>query len=192
MNPTEKYFSVDIETAGPIPGEYDLLSIGACMVDAPDETFYAELKPFAPRCDQEALDVSGLSLARLAAHGETPEVAMARFADWIAVNTGPARPIFVGFNAPFDWSFINWYFHRFLGHNPFGFTALDIKAFYMGLSGCAWGDTSSSKLPDAFKAEVFLKHHSLSDAQLQAHIFTKMLNYRRGTTRSDFLPPPIG
>ena len=40
--------------------------------------------------------------------------------------------VFVGFNAPFDWSFVNYYFHRFLGHNPFGFTAVDIKAYYMG------------------------------------------------------------
>lgn len=46
MPPTKEVFiSVDIEASGPIPGEYSLLSIGACMVDNPDESFYAELKP---------------------------------------------------------------------------------------------------------------------------------------------------
>ena len=40
--------------------------------------------------------------------------------------------MFVGFNASFDWSFVNWYFHKFVGTNPFGVAALDIKAYYMG------------------------------------------------------------
>lgn len=29
----EIFISVDVETAGPIPGEFSLLSIGACDVD---------------------------------------------------------------------------------------------------------------------------------------------------------------
>ncbi|WP_268747167.1 hypothetical protein [Sphingobium sp. Ant17] len=35
----EIFVSVDVETAGPIPGEYSLLSIGACSVFAPEEAF---------------------------------------------------------------------------------------------------------------------------------------------------------
>ena len=41
----EVFISVDVETAGPIPGEYGLLSIGACDVDNPARTFTCELKP---------------------------------------------------------------------------------------------------------------------------------------------------
>ena len=44
-NPLEVYFSVDIETAGPNPGQYSLLSIGACTVDERRSTFYVELQP---------------------------------------------------------------------------------------------------------------------------------------------------
>jgi ribonuclease T len=32
MNEREIYFSVDIEASGPIPGEYSMLSLGACLV----------------------------------------------------------------------------------------------------------------------------------------------------------------
>lgn len=39
----EVFVSVDIETAGPIPGEYSLLSIGACDVDLTN-TFSCKLK----------------------------------------------------------------------------------------------------------------------------------------------------
>ncbi len=44
MNASEIFVSVDIETSGPVPGLFSLLSIGACLVHAPDVRFYAELK----------------------------------------------------------------------------------------------------------------------------------------------------
>jgi DNA polymerase III epsilon subunit-like protein len=157
-------------------------------VEAPDESFYAEVKPFAPKCDQEAISISGLTLEELRLRGEDATAAMARFEAWILTRAVKARPVFVGFNAPFDWSFVNWYFHRFLGRNPFGFTALDIKAFYMGLSGCDWSETSSSKLPAIFKPADHLEHNSLSDAQAQAGVFAKMLAYRRQAGGADFAP----
>ena len=40
----EIFVSVDVETVGPIPGEYSLLSIGVCHVDEPTRTFACELK----------------------------------------------------------------------------------------------------------------------------------------------------
>ena len=189
MNPTEVYISVDVETAGPIPGEFDMLSLGACLVDAPEKSFYAEFRPFAPRCDEEALSISGLSMERLTVDGERAEDAMSRFSDWIGEQSTERCPVFVGFNAPFDWSFVNWYFHRFLGRNPFGFSALDIKAFYMGLWGCRWSDTSSSKLADEFKSERQLEHNSLVDAQVQAGIFARMLAYRKSFRVERFEAP---
>lgn len=36
----EVFISVDVETSGPILGEYSLLSIGACLVGGRDKTFY--------------------------------------------------------------------------------------------------------------------------------------------------------
>ena len=51
MAPPVRYFSVDIETAGPIPGHHAMLSIGAVVVEPSEGTwtlgssFYAELKP---------------------------------------------------------------------------------------------------------------------------------------------------
>ena len=40
----EIFVSVDVETAGPIPGEYSLLSIGACPVFDPDNGYRDEYK----------------------------------------------------------------------------------------------------------------------------------------------------
>lgn len=180
----EIYFSVDVETSGPIPGEFSLLSLGACVVGRTDCEFYAELKPISENFVPEALSVSGFELAKLKSAGEEPEAAIRRFKDWIVTTADSAKPIFVGFNAGFDWSFVNWYFHKFLGENPFGFAPLDIKAYYMGFSGCLWSGTTSSKFPPELQPETKATHNALCDARSQAEIFTKLLlrnkNNKRG------------
>jgi ribonuclease T len=171
----EIFVSVDVETAGPIPGEYSLLSIGACLVDDPTRTFACELRPLNRNVDPEALKITGLCLETLERTGLPAKQAMERFDAWLAESIGPGcRPVLVGLNAPFDWSFVNYYFHRFLGRNPFGFTALDIKAYYMGATGCSWADTRSSCIAETLKPERKPDHKALDDAQYQAELFRLM------------------
>lgn len=100
----EVYISVDVETSGPIPGEYSMLTIGACLADEPDQVFSCELKPISANADPEALAVTGLSLDRLAVDGPAPDVAMRAFQSWVEkVADTDKLPVFVGLNAPFDW-----------------------------------------------------------------------------------------
>ncbi len=168
----ELFVSVDVETAGPIPGEYSLLSIGACHVDDEAQTFSCELKPINRNADPKALEVSGLSLATLEESGLTPADAMRAFRSWAKALAGDdATLVFVGLNAPFDWSFVNYYFHKYLGENPFGFAGLDIKAYYMGATGCAWSDTRSSRLAADLAPHRHGDHRALHYAQYQAELF---------------------
>jgi ribonuclease T len=171
----EVYISVDIEAAGPVPGEYSMLSIGASVVGKPETSFYAELKPINGNVVPEALSVSGLDMAKLAKDGQEPRAAMETLRDWVQDVAAGRKPVFVGFNASFDWSFVNWYFHKYLGDNPFGFSALDIKAYYMGLSGSKWGETTSSQIPREFQPNQVPTHNALADARAQAEMFAKLL-----------------
>lgn len=173
MNDSHEIFvSVDVETSGPIPGEYSLLSIGACEVLDPGNGFSVEIKPISSNFDPKALEVTGLSLEELNQRGLDPAAAMKAFSDWLTALAGPDETlVFVGFNAPFDWSFVNYYFHRFFSGNPFGFTALDIKALYMGATGCSWRDTRSSKIAEHLEPKLFGTHDALQDARYQAEIF---------------------
>jgi ribonuclease T len=172
----ERYVSVDVETAGPNPSQYSLLSIGACLVCEPQRTFYVELQPVNDDAIPQALAISGLLMEELAQRGLPPVEAMARFEAWLGAEV-PAdqQPILVAFNAPFDWMFVNDYFHRFLGRNPFGFTALDLKAFYMGLTGVDWPETKMRYVAARYLSGRQLTHHALRDAQDQAELFRKML-----------------
>lgn len=171
-NAPEIFVSVDIETAGPIPGEYSMLTIGACDAFNPEKTFACEIKPINENFDPKAMEVTGLSLDELMQSGISPDDAMASLRDWLlSLKTGNQQIVFVGFNAPFDWAFVNYYFHLFLGSNPFGFTALDIKALYMGATGSSWGDTRSSKIAERAKPLLTGDHDALHDALYQAELF---------------------
>ena len=170
--PRDIFVSVDVETAGPIPGEYSLLSVGACDVDDEDCTFYCTFKPINDNADPAAIRVSNMSLDVLTRTGLPPKEAMGQFEDWATnlARNGESL-IFVGFNAPFDWSFVNYYFHRFLRRNPFGFSALDIKAYYMGATGCDWADTRSSRMESLLNPARTPNHAALQDALYQAELF---------------------
>jgi DNA polymerase III epsilon subunit-like protein len=175
--PIETYVSVDVETAGPNPSQYSLLAIGACLVADLQRTFYVELQPVNGNALPNALAISQLSLEELAVRGLPPAEAMERLEQWLTeVIPVGQRPIFVAFNAPFDWMFVNDYFHRYLGRNPFGYAALDIKAFYMSLTGVPWSETSMRFVAARYHVEDrHLTHHALHDAQDQADLFRRIL-----------------
>jgi ribonuclease T len=177
---SETYICVDVETAGPTPGQYALLSIGACLVEDLATNFYIELQPDRQEILPEAMAVHGLSMEALKANGVPPRDALQAFADWTrAVTPAGNRPVFVALNAPFDWMFISDYFQRYLGGNPFGHSALDIKAYYMGLTGVTWSETSMRHISAHFLEEKHLLHNALSDAQDQAEIFMQILKQAR-------------
>jgi len=183
MYEDELYISVDVEAAGPVPVEYSMLSIGACVDGSPEVSFYIELKPINDRFIPEALAVCGFSLEELKISGIEPSKGMKSFCKWIEDAATDLMPVFVGFNAPFDWQFINWYFHVFLGSNPFGINAIDIKAYYMGFSGSTWVNTSSSRLPSWLQPAHHKKHNALDDAIAQAEIFSRLLSASRSNSK---------
>lgn len=170
----EIYISVDIEAAGTIPGKYSMLSIGACVIGNPQLTFYVELKPINSAFIEEALNITGETMEYFENKGVLPKKAMANFRKWILGVCVGNRPVFVGFNAPFDWSFVNWYFHTYMNENPFGIGGVDIKAYYMGMTGCLWSDTTESKIPLQFKGPSPHTHNALDDAVQQAEMFELM------------------
>ena len=60
---TEFFIVVDIEAAGPIPGEFSMLSLGAATLTQPEETFYIELQPDSEKFLPDALAIRPLRIA---------------------------------------------------------------------------------------------------------------------------------
>jgi ribonuclease T len=171
----EAYISVDVEAAGPLPPTYSMLSLGAVAVDDPKATFYVELRPVNDASVPGAMKVVGRTLQDFARAGRDPKEAMAAFRDWVGSVAKNGKPVFVGFNATFDWAFVNFYFHQYLGENPFGIGGIDIKSYYMGMSGGTWEDTRSSRIPKEYKdSSRRHTHNALDDAIEQAELFRRM------------------
>jgi len=126
------YFMVDIESDGPIPGDYSMVCLGAVIVEPGlERTFYGQLQPISDQFVPEALAVSGFSRDETMAFDD-PRAVMQRFADWIAAESR-GRSIFISDNNGFDWMFVCWYFHHFLGRNPFGFSSQNLGSLYKGM-----------------------------------------------------------
>ncbi|MBI1213087.1 MAG: exonuclease [Alphaproteobacteria bacterium] len=127
------YIMVDIESDGPIPGDYSMIAIGAIVVEPKlERTFRATLKPISEKWIPDALGVTGFTREETLAFSE-PKAVMEAFADWLKEAAGD-NPRFIADNAGFDWQFVNWYFHHFLGRNPFGWSSMGLGSIYAGLS----------------------------------------------------------
>ena len=128
----KKYVMVDIESDGPVPGLFSMISFGAVIVDRDlDKTFYSEIKPISDNYQIEALNVSGFSRQQTLSFRDS-FYAMTEFDSWLATHV--ERPIFISDNNGFDWSFINYYFWKHLGRNPFGFSSRNLNDLYKGLN----------------------------------------------------------
>jgi hypothetical protein len=185
---TDLYVSADVESDGPIPGEYSMLSFGLAVAGTFDgttfrpapsgeATFYRELQPISARFDADALRVSGLERDRLANGGAAPADAMADAARWVGEQAaGDRRPVLVAYPAVFDWMFLHWYFVRFAGRSPFGFSgALDMKTMYQQKAGVVLGRAGRRDLPASLVPDAPHTHNALDDAIEQGEIFARLV-----------------
>jgi hypothetical protein len=123
---------VDVEADGPTPGDYSMICLGAIIVEPGlARSFYGKLRPIAQKFIPEALAVSGFSRDQTLAFDDPAQV-MQQFRDWLAAECR-GRLIFISDNNGFDWQFVNWYFHHFLGANPFGFSSTNLDSLYKGM-----------------------------------------------------------
>jgi hypothetical protein len=123
---------VDIESDGPVPGDYSMVCFGAVLVEPGlTKSFYGQLCPVSEKWIPEALAVSGFTRDQTLGFPDPADV-MHDFAAWQKQHS-KNRPMFVSDNNGFDWQFINWYFHHFTGANPFGFSSTNLGSLYKGM-----------------------------------------------------------
>jgi len=126
------FYVVDVESDGPCPGLYSMVCFGAVKVTPElNETFYGQTCPISSDYVPDALAVSGFSREEHS-NFHTPEMTMRMFQKWVEKTTD-GRPTFISDNNGFDWQWINYYFHRYVGDNPFGFSSRRIGDLYCGM-----------------------------------------------------------
>ena len=181
------YVCVDLEASGPVPGLYNMVSVGGVEVrlqgdrHVRGDTFYFEIAPEFDGFDPHAQSIHGLTEAHLRENGKPARDVMQAISDWVAAHVGPGeRPLFVGHNAPFDWMFVCWYYAWAGLKNPFGYNALDTKALMMGRHGLPWKQCNKESLLELYPAleapPPEKVHDALADAEFQADILIALLD----------------
>jgi len=126
------YIVVDVEADGEIPGEYSMVCFGAVLLDEKLETsFYGATLPISKNWRPDALAVSGFTRENHEGFDD-PKKVMQMFYNWIIENS-KGKPVFISDNVAFDWQWINYYFHKYIGENPFGFSGRRIGDLYCGM-----------------------------------------------------------
>ncbi|MED5374694.1 MAG: 3'-5' exonuclease [Myxococcota bacterium] len=185
------WFCIDIECSGTVPGLFDMISLGAQVVYereggslALGPQLYLEMKPQAPKVDARAMAVNGLDLERLRRDGMTRRDAMLALTDWVQEHATPgSEAVFVGHNAPFDWSFVSYAYKAEELDNPFGYKALDTKALAAGVLDLHWLDTGKETLAERLglpAEDMGQKHRADYDAWYQALVLKGLLEFQRG------------
>jgi len=180
----EIYVSTDIESDGPIPGPYSMLSFGSAAYLADKTlvaTFSINLEPLpGAGIDPDTMkwwksQPEAWKACRL--NPRPPGEAMAGYLDWL--KKLPGKPVFVGYPAAFDFMFINWYLIRFTGENPFSFSALDIKSFAMAELKTDFHQTTKRAMPRHWFDPLPHTHVALEDALSQGALFCNLLAQSR-------------
>ncbi len=189
------YFSADVETDGPIPGPFSILSFALVYAgtfdgksfERPTEyqrAFYRELRPISDRYEPEALRINGLDRSRLCLEGALPENVMTEACQWTKAVAGRGRPVLVAYPLSFDWTWLYWYFIRFSAEgSPFDYSrCYDIKTALAVKAGIPISEAGRSRLEPSLRASHPHTHHALDDAIEQAQIFANIFEWegRRG------------
>ena len=181
----ETYICIDIEADGPLPGDNNMLALGAAAFNAQGEmlgTFAVnfELCPGAvpdPKTTAWWAEQPE-AYAATQVNAKPPAVALVEFENWL--TTFPGKKVAVYYPAMFDGVFVRWYFMHFLKRCPFGFGGMDMKTFACGELGTTYGETVKRKMPkEWFNANLPHTHVAMDDAVEQGFLFAAMWKANR-------------
>lgn len=191
----EFYVSVDVETDGPIPGDYNMVAVGASVCGATltdgqgfravdGSTFYRELLTATPGDPDTRRWLEGQGFEIDSPQAIGPKTAMTHFKEWVEVQARAlnARPVYVAYPLSFDWSFTHWYFEHYLGpkSDPFGFSnALDIKTAFSIKSGRVLHGSTKRNMPREVKSvKTPHTHNAKDDAVGQGELFVNLMEWK--------------
>lgn len=187
----DAYFSADVETDGPIPGPYSMLSFAIVYAGSFDgehfrrphnyeRLFYRELKPISNQFQPEALRVNGLDRQRLCLEGTSPRDAMTEASRWVRANSAGAQPVLVAYPLSFDWTWLYWYFVNFSADgSPFDYSrCFDIKTAIAVKGGLPISQAGRSRLDPSLVSPRPHTHNAADDAIGQAEIFANVFEWK--------------
>lgn len=180
------YLSIDVETDGPIPGMYSMLSLGLAGFTLDNQlvwereinflplegagTYHKTMEWWSQPEQKEAWE-------HLMRNRQSPHEAMIRLSLELQKLKMQYRVFTIAWPACFDWMFLHWYMHRFVGENPLGRSAKCAGTYAWAISRTIHPNISIDTLLDSWEDDRFQhSHKALDDAKEQGAKFINMLN----------------
>jgi hypothetical protein len=176
----ETFVSIDIETDGPIPGEYSMLSFAAVAFDEDANvisSFEANLLPTGAKQDERTMTEFWAKNPEAwdycTKNQQDPAVAMPAFVAWVeslpGVKTAVCAP------AGFDWTFTYWYMIKYHGRSPFSYSCLDVKTYVYAIrKGLKFKESAKGRWPKRWFTSLPHTHKAIDDALEQGYSFMRM------------------
>lgn len=182
----EIFVSIDIETTGPVPGLYSMISLGAAAFTAVNgldsvSTFQANLKELpeaddGSHRDDDTMDWWASHMDAWEAARKEPEeieAVMNSFRLWIE-SLGP-NVVPVYYPSGYDLPFISYYSQRFLGKVFLTHRAIDLQTLAWSMLGSPFVKNSrQSAYPKEWLVTNKHKHRAVDDAVAQGQMFMRM------------------
>lgn len=166
-----KHILVDIETYGPVPSIFPMVSFAAICYETGNE-FYMEINPEDTyQVDEGAKKVADLGLCWSAETRYTSEKAMKSFEKWLIhqMDEVDERLIMVSDSTSFDHSFMTFYSYKYLGHSLFGHSSVSLNQIFKGLKGTMKANIGSLRPKGSHT------HNALDDIRGNAVALEKMI-----------------
>ncbi len=181
----EIYVAVDIETDGPVPGLYSMISLAAVATTETEEidSFYHKLVPLEEASqDQRTMAwwmTEPEAWQEATSDAQSASEVMAEFCKWLD-NLGK-NPVFVAHPISFDYSFVSWYLWKFTNRNPFAdlesaARTLDITSFTAGKFERSLNESKRKNFPKWISRGMpEHSHNALDDARGYAVVLRNIL-----------------
>ncbi len=181
----ELYVSCDVEANGPCPGLFSMLSFGLAAFTL-DKQLVGTFSRNLELMDGAGLDERTMTWWAQEAQTEAyrkcreelvgPRIAMIDAKAWIDDLRRFGKPIVCGAPSGFDFTFMYYYFQRYLGESPVGFASLDLRSYAAAVMKRQYRQVGKRQYPaEWIDADLPHTHVALDDAIEQGCILINML-----------------
>lgn len=174
------YISCDIETDGPICNPNSILQLGSVSFNSKGDeldsfTVNLEELPNGSKCEKtmQWWSKQGDLYEKTRKDMVSASIGTKEYKDWL--NEQGTRPVFIGYPAAWDFSFVYWYLTNFTGSSPFSHSALDIKTLAMVALKRGYRSISKSVMPDKWFSDSGHSHVAVEDAREQGQLFFSIM-----------------
>lgn len=184
------FIVTDIESDGPDPGQYSMLSLASVARDEAGQDqgeFAINLRPLQGTPSDPGTmrwwQTHPLAWQEITNDQQEPETAIRSWVDW--VQSLPGTPVFAAHPLSFDGAWVDWYLQKFVGRRLFyrprdpGLcygAGVDIPSLVMAATGWEYRHCNRDYYPATWLGGHLHSHRPLDDARGYAHLLTLALS----------------